>query len=364
MYIELIPREWGLGEGTYPERWAFVTANDSVIIAAQPVGYYHNKFPFSILEGEIEGYALFKRSMLETIGPMTDVMTWLFNTHFYNVRKALNDMFIVDPSKVVMKDLLDPSPGKIIRLKEEMYGQDVRTALTQFAVQDVTQTHMQDAAAVSSLIQRVSGVNDNIMGMVNAGGRKTATEVRTSSTFGINRLKTLTEWFSATGWTDLSQILLQSTQQMMKEPMVVRIAGDVLQYPGAARMAKPVNPQDIAGFYDFIPIDGTLPVDRFAQVSLWSQMLSQMAQAPQVLVQYDLGKIFAFVAQLAGLKNINQFRIDVQSPEALQQQEAAGNVVPIRGGQGGGSAGNGGQRPGQAGNTPVVAGPPGVARAA
>jgi len=190
MYIELIPKEWGLGDSTYPEKWAFGVANDAVIAAAQPMGHFHNKYPFGVLEGEMDGYSLFKRGMLEIVGPMTDIMTWLFNTHFYNVRKVLNDMFIVDPSKVVMKDLLDPKPGKLIRLKEEMYGTDVRTALTQFPVVDVTQQHMQDANMVSGLIQRVSGVNDSIMGVVNSGGRKTATEVRTSSTFGINRLKT------------------------------------------------------------------------------------------------------------------------------------------------------------------------------
>ncbi len=364
MYIELIPREWGLGESSYPEKWAFSVANDSVICAAQPMGYYHNKYPFAVLEGEMDGYSLFKRGLLEIVGPMTDIMTWLFNTHFYNTRKALNDMFIVDPSKVVMKDLLDPKPGKLIRLKEEMFGTDVRTALTQFPVQDVTQMHMQDAQVVSSLIQRISGVNDNIMGMVNAGGRKTATEVRTSSTFGINRLKTQTEWFSATGYNDLSQMLLQSTQQLMQEPMKVRLAGDMLQHPGAAERALNVNPHEIAGFFDFVPVDGTLPVDRFAQVSLWGQMLSQMAQAPQVLAQYDLGKIFAWVAQLGGLKNINQFRIDLQSQEALLQQAAAGNVIPIGMNNGARGQASRGNRPRQAGGAPVTAGPPGVAVAA
>lgn len=367
MYIELVPREWALGDSSYPEKWAFAVANDTAIVAAQPMGHAHNRFPVSVLEGEIEGYSMFKRGMMETIGPLTDVMTWLFNTHFYNTRKALNDMFVVDPSKVVLKDLLDPRPGKLIRLKEEMYGQDVRTAITQFPVTDVTQLHMQDAQAVSQLIQRVSGVNDNIMGLVNAGGRKTATEVRTSSTFGINRLKTLSEWFSATGWSDLAQLLLQSTQQMMSTPMKVRLAGDVLQYPGAARSVIEVSPQDIAGFYDFVPVDGTLPVDRFAQVSLWSQMLSQMAQAPQVLMQYDLGKIFAFVAQLAGLKNINQFRIDIQSPTSLAQQAQAGNVIPIGGGSGmgrGNAAGQRSPRPRSAGEPPVTPAAPGVAVAA
>ena len=111
MYIEIIPKQWKLGDSTYPEIWVFTLANEDVIIGAQPLGLYHSKFPFSPLELEPDGYAMFKRSMLEIAKPMTDVITWLVNTHFYNTRKSLNDMFLVDPSRVVMKDVLDPKTG-------------------------------------------------------------------------------------------------------------------------------------------------------------------------------------------------------------------------------------------------------------
>ena len=54
--------------------------------------------------------------IVEIIRPLTDVMTFLVNSHFYNVRKALNDTRVVDPSRIVMKDLTVPIPGGIIRL--------------------------------------------------------------------------------------------------------------------------------------------------------------------------------------------------------------------------------------------------------
>ncbi len=346
MYVEIIPKQWKLGDSTYPEIWVFTLANEDIIIGAQPLGLYHSKFPFTALELEPDGYAMFKRSMLEIAKPMTDVITWLVNTHFYNTRKALNDMFIVDPSRVVMKDVLDPAPGKVIRLKDEMFGQDVRTAITQFPTTNVTQAHMADVQNVAQMLQRVTGVNDSLMGMANQKGRQTATEVRTSSTFGVNRLKTTAEWFSATGFTDLSYMLVANSQQLYDTPMKVRIAGDMWNYKGAQRHLE-VSPDMIAGAWDFVPVDGTLPIDRFAQVNMWTQLLQQMAQAPQVLQSFDLGRIFSWVAQLGGLKNVNQFKIEMDSPEALAQQQAAGNVVPI----------SGRERPGgdttQSGGTPV-----------
>lgn len=336
MYIELIPRDWGLGDSGFPEKWVFVIANDQVVVAAQPLGDYHDKFPFYILEYEPDGYAMFKRSLLEIVGPMTDVITWLINTHFYNTRKSLNDMFVVDPSKIVLKDLKNPAPGKIIRLKEEMYGQDVRNAIWQFPVQNTTQQHLQDTGILSSLIQRVSGVNDNIMGLLDQGGRKTATEVRTSSSFGVNRLKTVAEWYSATGFSDMAQTLLQTTQQHYSGREKLRLAGDFFLHPGAARELE-VTPQSIQGFYDFTGVDGTLPVDRFAQVNMWTQLLQQMATTPEVMQQYDLGRIFAWVAQLGGLKNIHRFKVEIVEPEVLLNQQDRGNVIPIGGNNGPGT---------------------------
>jgi len=76
-------------------------------------------------------------------------------------------------------------------------------------------------------------------------------------------------------------------------------------------------------------VDGTLPVDRYAQVQLWQNLMAQAQKMPQVAAQYDMGKIFAWVAALGGLKNIQQFKIQLGDPAALAQQAAAGNMVPI-----------------------------------
>jgi hypothetical protein len=325
IYVRIVPRDWGLGTGTKSEKWVFIIAEETVIIAAQPLGYYHDKFPFEVLEQEIDGHALFSRSMLETTKPLNDTLTWLLNTHFYNVRKSLNDQFIADPSKIVMKDLTDPNPGRIIRLKPAAYGSDIRAAVMQLPVQDITRANLQDAQLVQDMIQRVTGVNDSLMGMVNSG-RKTATEVRSSTTFGINRLKTVTEYMSAVGMGPWTQQIIQTTQQLYDQERKFRIVGDLAQT--ATEKFAVVTPEDIAGFYDYIPVDGTLPVDRFAQVNMWNTLMQQATALPQVMAGYDFTRIFAFVAQLAGLKNINQFKIQVVPDGAMANSVQAGNSVP------------------------------------
>ena len=164
----------------------------------------------------------------------------------------------------------------------------------------------------------------SMMGMMEAGGRKTATEVRTSTSFGVNRLKTQCEWFSATGFAPYTQKLIQRTQQNLSIPRQYRLVGDLAQFSPQFAM---VGPEDIAGFFDFEAVDGTLPVDRFAQANLWQMLMGQLQNYPQILAQYDVAKIFAWVANLAGIKNIAQFRL-IPDQQAMMQAQA-GNIVPI-----------------------------------
>lgn len=322
--VELSPKDWGLGEKNYPEKWVFTLADNSVVIGAQPLGLYHNKFPFLINLYEPDGYSISPRGMLEIADPLNETMSWLFNTHFYNVRKMLNGTYVVDPSRVLMSDLKEGGPGGAWRLKPTAYGSDVRTVIAQQDFHDATAGHLRDTQVVAELIQRVLGVNDNVMGMLAPGGRKTATEVRTSSSFGVNRLKTGAEFFSSTGFGALAQMMLQNTQQRYDTAMQFKIAGDLITGPQYLQ----VTPEQIAGFYDFVPVDGTLPVDRFAQANLWKEILMMSTKAPQLAQQYNMGGIFEYMAQLAGLKNIKQFKIQVQPDAAVAQQQQAGNLMP------------------------------------
>lgn len=326
-YLKLIPKEWGLADSDKQEIWVFSITTNGVVFGCTPLGEYHNKFPFDILVDEVDGYSIAPKSMVERVKPLNDVMTWLINTHFYNVRAALNNQWLVDPSMVVMKDVENPNPGKIIRLKPEAYGKDVRQMIQQLAVADVTKGHISaDLGVIIDFIARMSGTNDNIMGMINQGGRKTATEVRTSSSFGINRLKTMCEWHSTVGFGPFTQKLVQQSQQHYDTAKKLRLVGDLAQFDPNGAFAN-VDPQSIAGFYDYEPVDGTLPIDRFAQANLWQMIMTNMEKMPAVMMQYDVAKIFAWVAQLAGIKNISQFKIT--DPAVLQTQLQAGNVVPL-----------------------------------
>ena len=353
--VHLVPKAWTLGQSEYPEKWVFTYAAGAgdILLEARPLGLYHNRFPFAVLETEIEGYSLKKRGMLEIGKPLNDTMTWLFNSHFYSVRKSLNGEIIYDPSRVYAKDLLDDRAGKRIRMKPRGYGSDVRSAVSTIQGNSAdTQNHLRDVQVMEQLTQRVLGVNDNIMGAVNSGGRKSATEIRASGSASANRMKTIVEYFSATGFEPHAQMMLQTSQQLYSGDTKLKIVGD--QISNAESFIQ-ITEETIAGNYDYIPVDGSLPVDNFALVNSWSTLLQQMKQYPEVSQQYDIGKIFGWVGQKAGLKNIKQFKVNIQDPEQIQQQIQRGNLVSV--GEGNGRGGRETARPkarGSEGGSPVI----------
>jgi hypothetical protein len=368
--VELVPAAWGFSKSRSPEKWVITVANDEVVVSVEPLGLLHDKFTFDILEHEVEGYALAKRSQLEILAPLNDTLSWLFNSHMHNVRRVLNDQLIVDPSGVVMKDLNDPNAGRLVRLKPEAYGKDPKLFVHQLQVVDITQNHMRDAQLVAEMMQRVSGVVNDVMGATQQGSRRTATEVRTNSGFSMNRMKTVTEYNSAMGFAPLAQKLLQTTQQKYDGEQWFRVAGDLMKTKAPMR----VTPADIAGAYDFVPVDGTMPVDRYAQAMLWKEMLQVLASGRIVdpttglPAQIDIFGILKHIAHLSGVKNLDEFKVNVVPDAQIAGGVRAGNLVPLPGGQGG-QPRAGGARSGEgaAGTPPQIpqsGGIPGVGRAA
>jgi hypothetical protein len=186
---------------------------------------------------------------------------------------------------------------------------------------------MSDLEAMQTIGERITGINEQMFGGISKS-RTTATEVRTSTGFGVNRLKTITEYISAMGISTLAARMVADSQQFYDMDKKFKIVGDLAQMAGPRFMQ--VDPGSIMGDYDFVPVDGALPVDRMAMATLWQNIMGQMRNFPQLLMQFDIGKVFTHISQLAGIRNINQFKIQVVPDQMLAAQAQAGNVIPLR----------------------------------
>lgn len=308
MTVSLIPEEWKLGKGTRPEKWIFTCTDDfAVLCGCRPQGAYHGQFPYSYMQLEPEAYVLSQRSVAEIVKPTQDTVDWLVNSHFYNVRAALNNQGIFDPSRIEPRDVYNPKPGGMWRLRPSAYGTDPRTAFAQVPMMDVTQTNVNDMNLMMQMGQRAFGLMDNAQGVVTPGGRKTATEVRQAGDGSMFRQKTIAEFVSEMGWSPLAMRMVQNSQQYMSGEMKLRAVGDLM----FGEEFLMVDPQAIAGFFDYVPVNGTLPIDRFAEAQLMRQAMVDIGG-----MGYDIQALFMYFLQLTGIKNIGKFKLQMMAPGA------------------------------------------------
>lgn len=341
VYWTLIPKEVGIGTSEYPEKWLFGVAADKHIICAKQLKLNHNMYPIAVCAPDFDGYSVAPVSRLELMHGMQQTINWLFNSHIANVRKAINDMLVVDPSLINMADLADPQPGKLVRMKRSAWGRGVENAVKQLTVTDITRSNIGDVGSLIDYMQRTSGAVDSISGMVRQSGeRVTAEETRGARTSALSRLTKAAKLASIQAMDDISYMFASHTQQMMSVDTYVKVVGgwqEVLskEYPNADRIK--VSIYDILIDYDLIRKDGSVMGGEYAES--WIELFRVITQQPMLFQQFDMTRIFKHVARLMGAKDINEFVLQtgalppvdmkVNTQDAISQGVQSGNVVPI-----------------------------------
>ena len=340
LYINIIPKDWGLGDGEVPEKWLFAVAADRVIIQAQPLDLDHNMFPVAVCAPTFDGYSSAPLSRLELLGGMQDLLDWLFNSHIANVRKTINDMIIYDPYMLNTADLTDPKPGKLVRARRAAWGKDIRQAITQLQVNDVTRQHIADSQLIMGLMNQISGADDATMGTLRQGGpeRLSAAEFNGTQNQALGRLHSLAMIVGQQLMQDVGYMFAMHTQQLMQEDVWVSTVGEwqetLLSHYGpqinSERMR--VTPQDLN-----IDFDVVVNSDNQGQnPQFWLQMFDTIAKTPDLYALLDVSRIFRHVATQMGAQNVDSF---LRAPMPMQPivaptqdvmaQAQAGNMLPI-----------------------------------
>ena len=335
MYIKLIPKDWKLGTSEYPEKWAFTLSADEVITKCKPLDLDHNMFPVCIAASDYDGYSATPISRIEMLGGMQGILDWLFNTHISNVKKAINDMLIVDPYLVNVKDIEDPKPGKLIRLRRPAWGKGVKDAVQQLAVQDVTKGHIADSSWIVQWMQKIGAADDASMGALRTGGpeRLTGKEFEGTRAGGFTRLERMARIIALQAMQDIGYMFASNTKQLMTEELYVTTTGRwqqtlMLEYGQKVIGNKmKVSPFDLLVDYDVKVRDGSVPGSNYSEV--WTKMFEMVATEPRLQQKFDIVKIFEHIARNNGAKNIEEFEIVPMPDEQVQQQVQAGNMVPI-----------------------------------
>jgi len=339
MHVNLIPKEWKLGVSEYPEKWLFALASDEVIVSAGKLDHAHGMYPVSTAAPEFDGNSPTPLGRLEMLYGLQGILDFLFNTHIANVRKSINDMFVVDPYLININDLKDPEPGKLIRLRRPAWGRGVDKVVQQLAVTDITRNNIGDSAYITQWMDRIAGADQSMQGALRMGGPERLTKGEFQGTRGsaISRLQRIAMIVGMQFMQDIGYMFAIHTQQYLTEDTYVSIVGrnqSKLTEIFGTKGRAPVTPYDLAVDYDAIVRDGSIPGGNFSDI--WIELYKIIATDEQLRKEYDTFRIFEYIATELGAKNIEDFRRNTArvQPTQMGDEEVIkevdkGNLVPV-----------------------------------
>lgn len=336
--MDLIPKDVKdsdgkkLGDEDFPVRMILWYANDNTIIRFGEAYYLHCQFPYVCAQFMADQHKTVNESLADDCEQITSLITWLINAHVTSVRSTIDSKFIVDPSGIDMASLESRSP--YIMLKKNMAQLGIDRYIKQFQVQDVTGGFMQDAAQLTELLERLTGLSGNMMGQYN-GGRRTATEARVVTQGASARAKTSLAAIWDSAFEPLARQFLANNRQEMEQDTFMRIVGKG-PFANSPDSGMPMelmelfarfkaDPMEIATGESFFTFDGTSPSEKSFLAQSLQEILLTMMQNPQIMqiMGYGPNDIRQLLEEIYILRGVTQSRLP--APKAMPQP----GVVPM-----------------------------------
>jgi len=344
MYVDLIPNDWGLSSSASPEKWLFGLAGDQVLVAAQPLGLHHNRFPVAVAAPDYDGYSADPPGRINMINDMQEVIDFLYTSHLTNIKKAINDMFVVDPKLVNIYDVTDPKPGKVIRMRRAAWGSGkIDEGVKQLEVADVTKGHIEEASYLLDVMEQVSGATDVAKGVVqNSGPRISAAASRSARRSVLSRMQKTARIVGMQAHQPLGELLAFQTQQLLSNETYVEITGNTAeklkddlgldpQRLENGRVA--VDPFELIINFDIKSVDPSVPGSE--DVEKWTEVYQAIGNNPALAQEFDMVRLFKHIARQMGAKNVDDFIKRAEPPSVMNQQQAEeqarqGNLTEIQ----------------------------------
>lgn len=340
MYITIIPSEWELSPSTRPEKWLFEVAADSIVIGAEKCEQNHGLYPIAVASPDFDGYTATPMSRLEVLYGLQHTMDWLFNSHIANVRKAINDMLVIDPWMININDVKDPKAGKLIRTRRPSWGKGrVGDYIQQLGVVDVTRGHISDSSYIAGWMQKLSAADDSIMGVIRDSGpeRLTKAEFQGTRGGGLSRLQRLAIIISYQAMHDIGFQFASHAQQYMSQETYSKIVGDLPEKLIAERGGDnrlKIRPEDLYIMYDVLIRDGSIPGGNFSDA--WLELFKTISTDQELRAVFDVPRIFTHIARELGAKDAESFKRNVSrvqprrmADDQVLKEADKGNIIPV-----------------------------------
>lgn len=342
MYIDLIPKDWGIGSSERPSKWLFGLAANKYIIAATPLGLDHDLYPVVVGAPDFDGYSSVPLSRMESIGDIQVYVDFLFNSHKVNIEQSLNGQLVVDPSQINIQDLLNPSPERVIRTRRAQWGRGgIRDAIHQLQFTDITAPNLGEVSMMEGMMRDTTGATDPLSGRIaTKGPRISASASQGARSSGLSRMEKIGTVLRAMVVAPLARMYASHTQQLASRDMYVKLHGEtearmLRDFPDLMLTGKriSISPLDLVGDVDLDYSQNIVPGSE--DVETWSQLFQVLMTSPnpQLQAAFNIPQIFRHIALQMGAKDVDNFMVQappqVMPDAAVEKDVAAGNLVPM-----------------------------------
>lgn len=314
--IKLVPADYGLGVEKFEVFFVIWVVNDDRIVRIERMGYAHQEFTWDMAQMSPDMHRKVGESLSDVIFNLQDVVTWLINTRIVSVRRGINGKIIADPDAFDSASFENnESPVVWLKSGAPKLG-NVSAFFGQVPYSDPTQSHFQDADFITGLVQRVTGINENVMGSF-TGGRRSATEARAVNAGAAGRLKTQASLIFWDLLNPMGRKMLSNQRQGMDFNVFQRIVG---MTPSVIEDYQKFHVQDVTeliGNEDFFMFDLTLDSEKGFIAQSLQELLQSMMGNPETAQMFDINPkaLLEEIMELRGVGKLERF-----SWQAQQQQ--------------------------------------------
>lgn len=293
-----------------PVIFQILICGGDVLLSMVESTYAHGSYPYAVGEGRPNAHFQFSPGWVQILKGIQDYVDWLKNRHQEALSRTIGNIFVYDPACVDVTDFMNPDKeGLLISLKPEAAGKKISDVFEQVPIKDMTENFLEEAMEFVKFSESVTAASPGMQGSIPGGADPSATQFAGTQQMGAGRMTSIARLLSSLALVPQGKRFVSNFQQFLDNNQEVRFKPtNLLNVPPELRDAASVSlsKDTIAGEYDFISHDGTLPGTDGRKVSAIATLLEASQGFPQMFVpgpgNIDPRKLLLDGAKASGLK--------------------------------------------------------------
>ena len=318
LYVRIIPKEFGLlvPEPKTVQIWKLSLVNSHILVEARRVVSAYDAIPIFFGQPLEDGLGYQTQSVAEGAMPFQDAAATMLNIRFNAARRAVSDRAIYNASLIKPSDINAPIPAaKIPATINSLGNQKLQDAYYPIPFDARgTETALQDGMLIANFAKDMAGLTATQRGQ-HVKGNKSVTEFETTQGNSENILRMPALVLEYQVFMPLKDTIKLNLFQYGEDAEVVSQKDGSNRKINIAELRTKVLAFQIA--------DGYTPKSKLANTEFITALI-QMFMGSELLVPIfgpALPKMIAHLAQLNGVKGLEQYLPEQQPQQAQQQQE-------------------------------------------